>query len=403
MNIRVSFIETAGDGVTEALPQGAEVLEGEWELLLECARPQLDRQRLVERLRAPLKWASLIAFAEDHSVLGLTTARLANYDENAVSPENREILRAWRRAYTLFTMNLTAEMFRLFDGFAASGVEALVIKGPVLSARCYGDPGLRQYGDLDLIVRDKDIQRSTELMISLGYEPSVPLRAIRAKKIPGEYVFLQSSTKLLVEYHTELTFRYHPRPLPLENLFQRQTRVNIDSHKVPALSPEDELILICIHGAKHFWEQLSYIADVAAFVTRQELDWGRVMAAAAEVGGERMLYVGLRLAADLLGAPLPESVGAALRSDRTVGRLAKQITLCLPAAGSAPPGIFERAMFRMRMRGGILSGVVYLFRLSLSPTEEDWVAGAENKRHWFLDALGRPFRLARKYGNDGKP
>ncbi len=389
--------------MTEALPQGAEVLEAEWALLLECAKPQTDRQRLAERLRAPLQWASLIAFAEDHSILGLTAARLANYDENAVSLENRESLRAWRRAYTLFTMNLTAEMFRLFDGFAASGVQALVIKGPVLSARCYGDPGLRQYGDLDLIVRDKDIQRSTELMISLGYEPSVPLIAIRAKKIPGEYVFRQSSTKLLVEFHTELTFRYHPRPLPLENLFQRQTRVNIDSHKVPALSPEDELLLICIHGAKHFWEQLSYIADVAAFVSRQELEWGRVMAAAAEVGGERMLYVGLRLAADLLGAPLPESIGAAVRSDRAVGRLAKQITRWLPAAGSAPPGIFERAMFRMRMGGGILFGVVYLFRLSLSPTEEDWVEGAENKRHWFLDALGRPFRLARKYGKDGKP
>jgi hypothetical protein len=389
--------------VTEALPQGAEVLEAEWALLLECAKPQTDRQRLAERLRAPLQWASLIAFAEDHSILGLTAARLGNYDENAVSLENRESLRAWRRAYTLFTMNLTAEMFRLFDGFAASGVEALVIKGPILSARCYGDPGLRQYGDLDLIVRNKDIQRSTELMISLGYEPSVPLTAIRAKKIPGEYVFRQSSTKLLVEFHTELTFRYHPRTLPLENLFQRQTRVNIDSHKVPALSPEDELMLICIHGAKHFWEQLSYIADVAAFVSRQELEWGRVMAAAAEVGGERMLYVGLRLAADLLGAPLPESVGTAVRSDRAVGRLAKRITRWLPAAGSAPPGIFERAMFRMRMGGGILFGVVYLFRLSLSPTEEDWVEGAENKRHWFLDALGRPFRLARKYGKDGKP
>jgi len=250
-------------------------------------------------------------------------------------------------------------------------------------------------------VRDKDIQRSTELMISLGYEPSVPLTAIRAKKIPGEYVFRQSSTKLLVEYHTELTFRYHPRPLPLEKLFERQARVNIDSHKVPALSLEDELMLICIHGAKHFWEQLSYIADVAAFVSGQELEWGRVMVAAAEVGGERMLYVGLRLAADLLDAPLPENIGALVRSDRAVGRLARQIMRWLPAAGSAPPGIFERAMFRMRMRGGIFSGVAYLFRLSLSPTEEDWVAGA-NERHWFLDALGRPFRLARKYGNDGK-
>ena len=74
----------------------------------------------------------------------------------------------------------------------------------------------------------------------------------------------------------------------------------------------------------------------------------------------------------------------------------------LPAAGSVPPGILGRATFRMRMRGGFFPGVAYLFRLSFSPTEEDWVVGAENKRHWLMDALGRPFRLARKYGNDGK-
>jgi len=388
--------------VTETLPQTAGVLDAEWALLVECAKPQPDPQRLAEMLRAPLQWTSFIALAENHSVLGLTSARLANYSGAAISPEDRESLRAWRRAYTLFTMNLTVEMFRLFEVFASSQVEALVIKGPVLSARCYGDPGLRQYGDLDLIVRDKDIQRSTELMIALGYEPSVPLTAIQAEKIPGEYVFRHSNTKLLVEFHTERTFRYHPRPLPLEKLFERQAWVDIDSHKVPALSPEDELILICIHGAKHFWEQLSYIADVAAFVSRQQLDWERVELAAEEVGGECMLYVGLRLAADLLGAPLPGKIGAPVRSDRIAGHLARQIMQWLPTAGSVPPGIFKRAMFRIRMRGGFFPGVAYLFRLSLSPTEEDWVAGAENKRHWLLDALGRPFRLARKYGNDGK-
>jgi len=377
-------------------------MSAEWALLLECAKPRPDPQRLAERLLAPLDWSSLLAFAEDHGVLGLTAARLANYDESVLSAENRERLRAWRRAHTLFTMNLCAEMFWLFDSFAAAGIEALVIKGPVLSARCYGDPGFRQYGDLDLVVRDRDILRSTELMMNLGYEPSVPVAAIRAKKIPGEYVFRQSGTKLLVEFHTELTFRYHPRPLPVEKLFSRQARVSIDAHEIPALSPEDELLLICIHGAKHLWEKLGYIADVAAFVSEQELDWARVKSAADEVGGERMLYVGLRLAGDVLGAALPESVAALSRSDATVGRLASQITRWLPAAGSAPLGIFERAMFRMRMRGGIFSGPAYLFRLSFSPTEEDWVEGAENKRHWFLDALGRPFRLARKYGHDGK-
>ncbi|HEY2544904.1 MAG TPA: nucleotidyltransferase family protein [Candidatus Acidoferrum sp.] len=388
--------------MSERSLSGITSVDAEWALLLECAKPQPDPARLAERLRAPLDWTALIAFAEDHGVLGLTAARLANYDENSIPLENQESLRSWRRAHTLFTMNLAVEMIRLFDSFGAAGVEALVIKGPVLSARCYGDPGLRQYGDLDLIVRDKDILRSTELMIALGYEPSVPLTAIQAKKIPGEYVFRQSNSKLLVEFHTQRTFRYHPRALPVEELFKTQALVNIDTHEIPALPPEDELVLICIHGAKHFWEQLSYIADVAAFVSNQELDWTRVERAASEVCGERMLHVGLRLAAEVLGAPLPEKIAALVASDPTARRLADQIRRWLPAAGSAPPGILERAMFRMRMRGGVFSGAAYLLRLSLSPTEEDWVEGAENKRHWFLDALGRPFRLARKYGGDRK-
>jgi putative nucleotidyltransferase-like protein len=377
-------------------------VDAEWALLVECARPNPDAQRLGEMLRRPPDWPVLLELAEKHSVLGLAASRLREGAEGAVPPEILRELKERYRAQALFTLRLTAEMFRLFERFAASGVEALVIKGPVLSTRCYGDPALRQYGDLDLIVRDKDILRSTELMITLGYEPTVPLKAIHAKKIPGEYVFRQSSTKLLVEFHTEGTFRYHPQPLPVEKLFERQARVRIDAHDVPALSPEDELILICIHGAKHFWEQLSYLADVAAFVSNQELDWARVRSSAEEVGGERMLKVGLRLAADVLGAPLPENVAALVRSDRAAGPLAGQIMRWLPAAGCGPPGIVERAMFRMRMRGGIFSGPAYLFRLSFSPTEEDWIEGAENKRHWFLDALGRPFRLARKYGKDGK-
>jgi len=377
--------------------------EAPWALLVECARPNPGIERLEEMLRRVNDWPGLLELAEQHSVSGLAASRFRDCGEGAVPPEVLGELKGRHRAQALFTLRLTAEMFRLFDGFTASGVEALVIKGPVLSARCYGDPGLRQYGDLDLIVRDKDILRSTELMMSLGYEPRVPLTAIRAKQIPGEYVFLQSSTKLLVELHTELTFRYHPRPLPIDKLFERQVRVKIDAHDVPALSPEDELILISIHGAKHFWEQLSYIADVAAFVSKQDLDWARVRSSAEEVGGERMLNVGVRLAAEVLGAPLPANVSALVRSDRAAGSLVGQIMRWLPAAGSAPPGIFARAIFRMQMRGGIFSGPAYLFRLSFSPTEEDWIEGARNKRHWLLDALGRPFRLARKYGKDGKP
>lgn len=380
----------------------ARAVSTEWTLLVDCARTTVDVERLNKSLRQSVNWPALLELAEAHGVLGLAATRFRDCSEAALPPKIAQELRERHRAQVLLTLRLTAEMFRLFDCFAAAGLEALVIKGTVLSARCYGDPGVRYYGDLDLITRDKDILRFTELMIGLGYEPNVPLNAIHAKKAPGEYAFRHQSTKLLVEFHTELTFRYHPRPIPLERLFKRQARVKIDGREIPALSPEDELILICIHGAKHFWERLSHIADVAAFVSKQELDWRRVKLAAEEVGGERMLYVGLRLAAHVLGAPLPENLAVSVRTDPAVERLARQALQWLPAAGSAPPGIFTRAIFRMRMRGGMLSGPAYLLRLSFSPTEEDWVEGAENRRHWLLDALGRPFRLARKYGRDNK-
>jgi hypothetical protein len=371
-------------------------------VLLACASPDSDLQRLTELIKAPPDWPFLLALADDHGMLPLLAARLTDSDEALVPPEVRQRLREWQRAQMVFTLSLAAELFRLLDRFAAAGIQALLIKGPALSVRCYGDPGIRQYGDLDLIVRGQDIQRSTEAMMALGYEPKVPLKAIQAHKVPGEYVFTRSGTKLLVEFHTERTFRYHPRLVPVERLFERQIRVQFDGHDVPALSTEDELLFICIHGAKHFWQRLMWTADVAALVSRQNVDWDRATFAAREVGAERMLRVGLRLAADVLGTRLPTHVADELHSDAAAVRVAAQIAKRLPWADAAPFGLFERAAFRMRMRGGFLQGAGYLLRLSLSPTEEDWAQGSEEKRPWLLDAIGRPFRLARKHGRAGR-
>ena len=392
----------SGDSLPEHSPNRIDPSAPEWVVLLEGASLHPDAQRLEQLLRKPMDWPHLLELADEHGMLPLLAARLSGLDEAIVPSEVRQKLRTWQRAQTVFTLSLTAELFRLLDRFATAGIEVLLTKGPVLAARCYGDAGSRQYTDLDLIVRDKDIQRSTEAMIASGYEPKIPLKAIEAKKFPGEYVFAHSHTRLLVEFHTERTFRYHPRPLPVEKLFERRACVRFDGHDVPALATEDELILICIHAAKHFWTRLMWVADVAALVSRQKVDWDRAMSAGREVGAERMLRVGLRLAADVLGARLPAQVASDVHSDATAERVAAQIRRRLHLGDSAPFGLFGRAAFRMSMRGGLLRGASYLLRLSLSPTEEDWVRGSEEKRSWLLDAIGRPFRLARKYGRDGR-
>jgi predicted component of type VI protein secretion system len=387
---------------TEISPQNSRTRESgpptEWLALLECATPSPRPDRLSRLIRDSFNWPLFLQSAEHHGLTLLLAERVRDLDRSLVPPQALVKLQELQRTHAVSALQLTAELFRVLHRFTVSGINVLLTKGPALSVRCYGKPDMRQYGDLDLIVREADMRRATQAMIDLAYEPRIPLSAIDAKKSPGEYVFRKPGTNVLIEFHTERTFRYHPRRLPIEKLFQRRALVAIDGRDVPALSLEDELILICVHGAKHFWERLMWIADVAALISaKQAPDWSRAMAAAREVGAERILRLGLRLAADVLGAQLPAQPDASVQSDRTVAKLASQIQNRLVLYEPREIGVMERAAFRMRMRGGLFAGAAYLLRLSLSPTEEDWTQGKEGNRPAFIDAVGRPLRLAKKH------
>jgi putative nucleotidyltransferase-like protein len=375
----------------------------EWAALLQCASPHCDPSILSALLRE-VSWPVLLTLAEEHGVVSLLASGVARFAENLAPPEFAHKIRQLQRTQALSALQMTAELFRLVDQFRDAGLDILLVKGPTLALRAFGDTGARQYGDLDFLVRQKDILRATELMIIAGYKPKIPVKAINPKKIPGQYVFVRIAAPLLVELHTERTMRYFPRGLPIEDFFARRQLLNVDGHQIPALAIEDELILICIHGAKHLWERLSLIADVAAFVARQTgLNWERSFATARAVGAERMLDTGLLLAGNLLGAALPQNVQARLQSDRSALRLAEKIATWLPSGGQAAPGLFVRALYRMRMRGSVVSGLGYLLRLTFSPTQEDWSPGVENKPDWRFAALRRPVRLAKKYRAGDKP
>jgi hypothetical protein len=369
----------------------------EWLALLESARPNAEASSLAEALAPPLNWPRFLALADEHGLQPLLGARLRAADIDPPGEVHQQLLDA-QRAQIVFTLSLTAELFRVLDRCASDGIEILLTKGPALAARCYGDPGSRQYTDLDFVARSADIGRATATMMALGYQSKVPVRSIEGGKFPGEYVFVRPETKLMAEFHTERTFRYHPRPLPIEQLFARRASVRLDGREIPVLSVEDELMLISIHAAKHFWTRLMWVADVAALISRQNVDWDRAISAAREVSAERMLRIALLLAVNVLGARVPAKIESFLRADSRAIRIATGVARRLPWGESITFGVLGRAMFRMKMRGGLLQGPVYLLRLSLSPTEEDWVVGAAEQRSWIVDAAARPFRLARKYG-----
>ena len=381
-----------------ASPFGNDFRRREWPLLLDsCSLPRDPAK--ISALVAVIRDAdSFICLAEAHGVLGHFTAALASIPGFQIPSSFLDSLRVHRRAHLLSNLAMTAELFRILELFRQSEIECAVVKGPVLSLRAYGEPAVRQYADLDLLLRQKDIPRAAEILVDADYNSRISAEVMRSGKIPGEYRFRGQGTEIILELHTESTLRYFPLPLPIEKYFQSKTSLSLDGRSVPALSAEHEFILISVHGATHFWERLMWICDVAAMVhNHPELDWNVIRRSAAEAGAERMVRVALLLAERALGVAIPKDMKNEAQRDSACLRLVRQIETWLPYAGFAGPSILPRAFFRFAIRGNAIAGLGYLARLSLSTTEEDWSSERTAPRLHWAEILRRLFRLAKKY------
>ena len=352
-------------------------------------------------LASELNWDNVLLLAEEHGVQGILAKRLEQAEFAGVPAAARQRLQARMRAQHLFTLSMTAELFRILEDFSKAGIDCIAVKGPVISQLAYGDPALRSYGDLDFLVRHKDVQAAAQRLMAMGFEPDLPLKVIRSDKIPGEYLFRRKETPRLVELHTEQTFRHYRERMRIDEMIGRKRLLLLEGRDVPALSLEDEMVFDCVHGGKDFWERLMWVCDVATILARSsEIDWERTRRSAAEVGAGRMLRTGVLLATSVFGMRLPMGIAEEIERDRESRTLCDEIQKWLPYAGRREPSLTRRAIYRINMAGGGLSGARYLMRLSLSPTEDDWEHGAVAGGSWLWEAARRPLRLIRKYGSE---
>jgi hypothetical protein len=174
-------------------------------------------------------------------------------------------------------------------------------------------------------------------------------------------------------------------------------RVPLLNGTVSALSAEDLLLALCVHGTKHLWERLAWVCDVAALVNSHEaLDWRALFGRAATARVERMLLLGLGLARSLAGAELPEEVWSKVKDDEASARLASEAALRMfDGAEYRPAGFLRSVGFNLRARSRARERLRY-FRFILTPTDGDLAALALPPRLSFAYYLLRPFRLLLK-------
>jgi hypothetical protein len=357
----------------------------------------------IRRLAAgPLDWDFLLGEAAENSVTPLLARQLPASAAGVLAAAQIEQLKEAARANTVRSLLMVAELLKIMDAFGSEGIQAVPYKGPVLASQAYADVTLREFDDLDVILRQRDMPKANDTLSGLGFHPKFPWALsppASSALVPGEYNYRDNDHRMIVELHTELTLRHFPVPPDLDALARRLVPVSLSGHEVRTFSPEDGLPILCIHGSKDFWERIVWIADLAELIqAHPQLDWDQVFRCAELLGARRMLHIGLALAAELLDAPLPDAILSRVRSDRTAASISREVRQRLLSRAAPRMGAAERFRFRRRMLPGALAGWRYSLRLAVVPAEEDWGMARLPRALAPLYVALRPLRLLRKYG-----
>jgi hypothetical protein len=374
------------------------------ELVLLCSRTKVDAQtsahvRAITSFPNKLDWDYVYQLARRHSVLPLIYLQLsvapANIPPNELARLKEDYLNNVAR-----NLLLTAELCQILQTFAAAGIEAVPYKGPALAVYAYGNPALRRFVDLDILVRKADTLRAKELLTARGFVCGTPWTNTQQALLLRTQHNLSLSReegRMVVELHWQVASSLFASSLQAEEFWGRLETMLLNDVPVKSLSAEDLLLSLCVHGSKHLWERLAWICDVAELVkTRTDLNWHALLERAVSSGSDRMLFLGLQLANSLLDAPLPECVRSKLSAERTVASLANQVSKKLfDGIGRTPASISQSFRFNWALRAGWRSRLRYC-RLLLQPTDADLETIPLPRPLSFAYYLMRPFGLLRR-------
>jgi hypothetical protein len=410
---RLQFSWERGGTVVNPRNGAAAHTRPEIELLLCCARTRVNAEtatRIRDLVQEQIDWTYLIETAISHGVMPLLYRNLSSLCPAAMPKPVGGEARDWFHAHVQRNLFLTAELLRLLRVFADHGIPALPYKGPVLARAVYGDISLRSFTDLDILVDKRDIPRAKDLILSEGYRFGVPLtdkqQAARLRsKNCKDFTFTDVQDFAKLELHWEFA---SPSLFPLDtkSLWDRPSKLNVGGLWVLNLRAEDMLLMLCVHGAKHFFRRLEWICDISELLAASsEISWDEVVGRATTLRSKRMLFFGLIMAWDILGTELPQQVRSSIQADAGARGLAARAKRLLFSKTDSTSQMFRRHSHRiglresradrMRLRSSYL--VDYL-RALVMPNEEDRKRVPLTGLLSVFYVLLRPVRLLRCYG-----
>jgi hypothetical protein len=367
----------------------------EFDLLLSLARTVPDAERAHAIVNAGVDWRAFLDLAARHGVRPMVYKSLLVTCWDRV-PE--DVQGDWEDAYRAITGRnrfATGELLRINSVFGSAGLPLVSLKGPALGEMTYGDFALREFGDLDLLVKEDDFNRAHGLLNRLGYTPVLHADSEQALLFlwhQGQLTFTSGFGGPDIDLHWQMGTKHTALRLDASHFWPRFQTMQLAGGLVLSFSTQDLLLYLASEAEKDGWIDLRRLCDLAGFLGRcGDLDWAELVETARRLHALRVLLLGLKLAGDLLGAKFPGAVAVLIDEDKALPGLAANVVRRL--AGTTSPGLVGQFMVEIEAKDSWHKKVALVFDRLTKRTKSDAELIMLPRQAWWLYRLLRPLRL----------
>jgi len=340
--------------------------------------------------------------AKEHSLAPLLYRTLKM--EGRLQQVTEEVGSSLRQAYlanVARNLMLNKALVEVLDAFETHGIQAIVLKGAVLSETIYPDIGTRPMADVDLLVRPEDLPQIEVILTDLGYELrwSYELSEAFCRRFRSELIAYSDRWHASIDIHWHLlnqTWFHRVCSIDLSALWADTRPMVIGKAQALQLAPEHNLLHLCVHLAlQHDYQGILWYVDIDRVARSEDIRWDRFVADAHAFKIKTAVYYALVFTRQLLGTPIPDSALNVLRPSRLRLRLVYRFVNPTMVLDADRPMLPRRGRFVLRLFLIDDWRDALRFLVSASFPDRQWMMGRYRlKRRWML-LLCYPLHWAR--------
>ncbi|MCB0988166.1 MAG: nucleotidyltransferase family protein [Acidimicrobiales bacterium] len=270
------------------------------EALAECGAPPSGDAE-------PLDWSgegpSMVDWAGGQRLTGLLT-RAVGAGRVVLSEADRERLDYLHMTALVWSMRLEDRLCSISDRLQAAGVGDLrVIKGSAIAHLDEPDPAMRNFGDVDLLVRGEDLDRCVEVLVDMGATRPYPERRRGFDRRFAKSVTVAFDDGIEIDVHRTICDGVHAVRVPVDRLFEAPEPFVLAGREFQGM----DLTARVLHAAYHAvlgspTPRLMNLRDLVGYLTRTDVGVEAVTGEVDRWGGSAVLAEAVDLVMELPGA-----------------------------------------------------------------------------------------------------